>query len=105
MAPVRRAVNRIQCPKPKKKGEKPPVMPFPPIRFHNLRHSATTLLLTQGVSPRYITDLLGHSQVSQACGWAIGWAVFAKADLLAFAQTIVSAVDEASSTDDGMGAR
>ena len=39
-------------------------MPFPPIRFHDLRHSAATLLLAQGVSPRYITELLGHSQVS-----------------------------------------
>ncbi len=27
-------------------------------------HSAATLLLAQGVSPRYITELLGHSQVS-----------------------------------------
>jgi integrase len=34
------------------------------IRFHDLRHSAATLLLAQGVSPRYISDLLGHSQVS-----------------------------------------
>jgi integrase len=42
----------------------PPVLPFPKIRFHDLRHSAVTLLLAQGVSPRYITELLGHSQVS-----------------------------------------
>src|SRR5262249_24723927 len=37
---------------------------LPAIRFHDLRHSAATLLLAQGVSPRYISDLLGHSQVS-----------------------------------------
>lgn len=37
---------------------------LPKIRFHDLRHSAATLLLAQGVSPRYICDLLGHSQVS-----------------------------------------
>jgi len=37
---------------------------LPHIRFHDLRHSAATLLLAQGVSPRYISDLLGHSQVS-----------------------------------------
>jgi integrase len=37
---------------------------LPRMRFHDLRHSAATLLLAQGVSPRYITDLLGHSQVS-----------------------------------------
>ena len=47
-----------------RKGEEPPKLPFPAIRFHDLRHSAATLLLAQGVSPRYITELLGHSQVS-----------------------------------------
>ncbi len=54
----------ITRPKPKQKDTVPAKMPFPPIRFHDLRHSAATLLLAQGVSPRYITDLLGHSQVS-----------------------------------------
>jgi integrase len=54
----------ITRPKPKKEGEKPRQLLFPPIRFHDLRHSAATLLLAQGVSPRYITELLGHSQVS-----------------------------------------
>lgn len=37
---------------------------FPRIRFRDLRHSAAILRLAQGVSPRYITELLGHSQVS-----------------------------------------
>lgn len=37
---------------------------LPAIRFHDLRHSATTLLLAQGVSPRYISALLRHSHVS-----------------------------------------
>jgi integrase len=54
----------ITRPKPKKEGDPVPKLPFPPIRFHDLRHSAATLLLAQGVSPRYITELLGHSQVS-----------------------------------------
>ncbi len=40
------------------------VAELPKIRFHDLRHSVATLLLAQGVSPRYISDLLGHSQVS-----------------------------------------
>jgi integrase len=54
----------ITRPKSKDKDAPPPRVPFPAIRFHDLRHSAATLLLAQGVSPRYITELLGHSQVS-----------------------------------------
>jgi integrase len=37
---------------------------LPKIRFHDLRHSAATLLLAQGVSPRYVSELLAHSSVS-----------------------------------------
>jgi integrase len=54
----------ITRPKPEREGEEPPKLPFPPIRFHDLRHSAATLLLAQGVSPKYIAELLGHSRVS-----------------------------------------
>ncbi len=54
----------ITRPKPKKGQPEPAKLKFPAIRFHDLRHSAATLLLAQGVSPRYITELLGHSQVS-----------------------------------------
>jgi integrase len=32
-------------------------------RFHDLRHSAASLLLAQGVSPKMIADLLGHSRI------------------------------------------
>jgi integrase len=36
----------------------------PKIRFHDLPHSAATLLLAQGISPRYVSELLAHSSVS-----------------------------------------
>lgn len=36
---------------------------LPKIRFHDLRHSAATLMLAQGVSPRVIMETLGHSQI------------------------------------------
>ena len=37
---------------------------LPIIRFHDLRHSAATLLLTAGVHPKIVQELLGHSQIS-----------------------------------------
>lgn len=37
---------------------------LPPVRFHDLRHTAATLLLAQGVDPRTIMETLGHSQIS-----------------------------------------
>ena len=33
-------------------------------RFHDLRHSCATLLLAQGVSPRVVMEILGHSQIA-----------------------------------------
>jgi integrase len=34
------------------------------IRFHDLRHSCATLMIAQGVHPRVIMEILGHSQIS-----------------------------------------
>ena len=37
---------------------------LPDIRFHDLRHSAATLLLGLGVHPKVVQELLGHTQIS-----------------------------------------
>ena len=37
---------------------------LPPVRVHDLRHTAASLLLAQGVAPRTIMEILGHSQIS-----------------------------------------
>jgi len=37
---------------------------LPDIRFHDLRHSAATLLLSMGTHPKVVQELLGHSQIS-----------------------------------------
>jgi integrase len=37
---------------------------LPDIRFHDLRHTCATLLLTKGVHPKIVSEMLGHSSVS-----------------------------------------
>lgn len=37
---------------------------LPNIRFHDLRHSAATLLLSLGIHPKVVQELLGHTQIS-----------------------------------------
>ncbi|MGW4291675.1 tyrosine-type recombinase/integrase [Micromonospora chersina] len=36
---------------------------LPKVRLHDLRHTAATLLLAQGVPARVLMELLGHSQI------------------------------------------
>jgi integrase len=36
---------------------------LPRIRFHDLRHTAATLLLGRGVHPKVVSEMLGHSQI------------------------------------------
>ena len=37
---------------------------LPDIRFHDLRHSAATLLLGLGVHAKVVQEMLGHTQIS-----------------------------------------
>jgi len=37
---------------------------LPRIRFHDLRHTAATLLLSSGVHPKIASEMLGHSSVA-----------------------------------------
>lgn len=37
---------------------------LPRIRFHDLRHTAASLALSQGIHPKIVQEMLGHSQIS-----------------------------------------
>jgi len=34
------------------------------IRFHDLRHTAATILLSRGVHVKLVSDMLGHSTIT-----------------------------------------
>ncbi len=34
------------------------------VRFHDLRHTCATLLLTKGVYPKIVSEMLGHSSIA-----------------------------------------
>jgi integrase len=37
---------------------------LPAIRFHDLRHTCATLLLTKNVNPKIVSELLGHATIA-----------------------------------------
>lgn len=41
---------------------------LPHMHFHDLRHSAASILLSMGVNPKVIQELLGHSEMSITLG-------------------------------------
>ena len=57
--PLRRSHFHRQEYKPLLKRAK-----LPAIRFHDLRHTSATLLLSQGIHPKVVQERLGHAQIS-----------------------------------------
>lgn len=41
---------------------------LPRVRFHDLRHTAATLLLEHSINPKVVSEMLGHSHVSVTLG-------------------------------------
>ncbi len=37
---------------------------LPEIRFHDLRHTCATLLLSKNVNPKIVSEMLGHSTIA-----------------------------------------
>jgi integrase len=37
---------------------------LPDIRLHDLRHTCATLLLSRGVHPKFVQELLGHATIA-----------------------------------------
>ena len=37
---------------------------LPQIRFHDLRHTCATLLLSRNVHPKYVQEILGHANIA-----------------------------------------
>jgi integrase len=37
---------------------------LPQIRFHDLRHTCATLLLTKNVNPKIVSEMLGHASIA-----------------------------------------
>ena len=54
---VRNLIRRSFAPMLKRAG-------LPRIRFHDLRHTAATLLMAQSVHPKVVSEMLGHSRIS-----------------------------------------
>jgi integrase len=37
---------------------------LPQIRFHDLRHTCATLLLSRNVNPKIVSEMLGHASIA-----------------------------------------
>ena len=67
------------------------------IRFHDLRHTCATLLLTKGVHPKIVSEMLGHSSVS------ITLDIYSHV-IPGLGEAAASAMEDALGDDPGVGA-
>ena len=47
---------------------------LPSIRFHDLRHTCATLLLSKGIHPKFVQALLRHASISMTLDLYSHWA-------------------------------
>ena len=61
---------------------------MPDIRWHDLRHTAATLLLARGVHPKLVQHLLGHASINMTLERYSHW-------MPSMGRTTASAMDDA----------
>lgn len=66
---------------------------LPDIRFHDLRHTCATLLLGQGVHPKYVQALLGHATIAMTLDLYSHW-------MPSMGRQAASAMDDALNTEE-----
>jgi len=69
---------------------------LPDTRFHDLRQTCATLLLTKGVHPKIVSEMLGHSSI------AITLATYSHV-IPGLGEAAASAMEEALGDDPGVG--
>jgi integrase len=46
---------------------------LPEIKLHDLRHTCATLLLSRGVHPKFVQELLGHASIAMTLNRYSHW--------------------------------
>ena len=69
---------------------------LPDIRWHDLRHTAATLLLARGVHPKLVQHLLGHASITMTLGRYSHW-------MPSMGRATATAMDEALDGDEATG--
>ena len=59
--PVPALINKAAMKEAEEKNATPTLLPM--VRFHDMRHTAATLLLLQGVHPKVVSERLGHASI------------------------------------------